>query len=184
MISAAWNWVLYRFPQSPFKREVQLFRILPLKSRREDTFYFDSIPILIRSVYQSASKSVGIYWAPSGYKVVLWLSYWVWNINHIVKPKLNPQVVESAIQVVRVQFLSTVFCDDGLLLCNICSHLGRNRSSVNNWGGIFYQNEIFQSSLIISSLPVQLLKDCIVITASFGSFKIWGSCCCQEWGKE
>jgi len=101
MISATWNGILHRFPQFSFKRGVQLFRILSLNHRREDTFYFDSIPILIRSVYQSASKLVGIYWAPSGSKVVLWLSNWVWNINHIVKPKLNPQVVESAIQVVR-----------------------------------------------------------------------------------
>ena len=138
MISAAWNWVFYRFRQSPFKREVQLFRILPLNSRREDTFYFDWIPVLMHSVYQSARKSVGIYWAPSGYKVALWLSYWVWNINHIVKPKLNPQVVESAIQVVKVQFLTTAFCDAGLLLYNICSHVSGNKSSVYNGGGIFF----------------------------------------------
>ena len=101
MISATWNGMLHRFPQSSIKREVQLFRILSLNHRREDTISFDSTPILIHSVYQSASKLVGIYWAPSGSKVVLWLSNWVWNINHMVKPKLNPQVVESAIQVVR-----------------------------------------------------------------------------------
>ena len=101
IISAIWNGILHRFPQSSFEREVQLFRILSLSRRREDTFYFDSTPILIHSVYQSASKLVGIYWAPPGSKVVLWLSNWVWNINHIVKPKLSPQVVESAIQVVR-----------------------------------------------------------------------------------
>lgn len=56
----AWNGVLLRFPQSPLKTGIQLLRSLPLSSRKEATFYFYSVSVLIHSLPSSVSQWVFI----------------------------------------------------------------------------------------------------------------------------